>query len=86
MDAADKKRHDELIQRAMDLLGDHFCSVQILCTKQQEGITTGFCKGSGNWYARVQSAREFIEADQARTHFAEMPEPPPDETDNWKHQ
>lgn len=54
------------IRRATHELGEHFEAVQILATRQDgEGTQRCFC-GSGNFYARIGMAHEFIEEDRAK--------------------
>lgn len=84
MNAAEKKHLDDTLEKAIAVCCDHFDSVQIIATKQIDGYTHCTRKGIGNWYARVQSAREFVEMDQAMTHFQEAPKPPPEDGEDWK--
>lgn len=84
MNSAEKKDLTDLMKKQVGNLIEHVDSVQIIITKQDCGKTTCISEGAGNWYARVQSCREFVEADQAQTHFNEAPKPPPDDGEDWK--
>ena len=48
------------IERHVAQLEEHFDSVQIICTGHRDGKTTSTCSGSGNWYARIGSVREWL--------------------------
>lgn len=72
---------DEDIQRvdaALDVLRDHFDSVQIYCTRYDgaEG-TTEIAKGTGNWFARLGQIREWLIKmdEERRDHSRTKPEP-----------
>lgn len=54
-------------------LSEHFDSLQLLGTFiDDEGNTGKVSMGSGNWYARIGVAREFIEQDAAATNAYEL--------------
>lgn len=40
------------VQKALDLLSEHFDTVQIFVTRHEDGGTRAANLGSGNWYAR----------------------------------
>lgn len=50
----DKTDRDiQMIQMAVDRLGEHFDSVQIFCTRHEGASgTTRMAVGGGNWFAR----------------------------------
>lgn len=56
----------KLLQSAVDKLGEHFDAVQILVSYNKEGDTAGGFRGTGNWYARIGLAREFLLQDEQR--------------------
>lgn len=52
---------DDLLARHTSQLAEHFVSVQILATRlEQDGTTTGFAHGSGDFYARKGICEEWI--------------------------
>lgn len=57
---------DELLLETVRKLGEHFDAVQIhASTVGDNGKTTRFSQGIGNWYARQGMAQEFINEDKA---------------------
>lgn len=51
------------VQKALDLLGEHFDTVQIFCTRHEGGEcdgTVAINKGVGNWFARRGQVREWM--------------------------
>lgn len=78
---------EKLLDDAVARLGEHFDSVQILASWNEEGLTLCCKRGVGNWYARQGMAHEFINADQAQEtahQIAQVLKPPPDEGEAWK--
>lgn len=66
-DAEDKDADslELMLQSAVDKLGEHFDSVQIIATKEyQKGDYVRFNSGSGPYYSRIGSVREFVEVEQ----------------------
>lgn len=63
-----KEEVDVIIEKAMAILGEHFDSVQILASYNEEDETRCSKRGCGNWYARVRMAQELILEDNARIH------------------
>lgn len=63
-----KDESDSLLDKALALLGEHFDSVQILVSYNEEAETRCAKRGCGNWYARVRMAQELILEDDARIH------------------
>jgi hypothetical protein len=60
---------DALILKALDMLAEHFDTVQILCTRMADdgtGDTLQFAHGRGNWCARRGQAREWLIASEER--------------------
>ena len=53
-------------------LGEHFDSVQVLVSWNEEGLTKDVYAGGGNWYARVGMARDFLTRDTGETHADRM--------------
>jgi hypothetical protein len=79
-----EKEKYALLETARSLLREHFDSVIIIVT-YQDGHNTELCQvSSGNHFANIQAARQFIDRESAITHHNQRPEPPPDEADNWK--
>lgn len=68
------KDHDiALIQQSLDVLGEHFDSVQVFVTKHDQGQSDGtVCinLGAGNWYARYGQVKEWMvkQDEEARKH------------------
>jgi len=58
------------VQSAIDALGEHFDTVQILTTRHEEGSdggTVNVSLGSGNWFARYGQCREWLIKQEERT-------------------
>lgn len=52
-----------MLERHVELLSEHFCTVQIFVTRHEmgtDGGTVGASKGSGNWYARCGQVTEWL--------------------------
>lgn len=59
---------EEVVQKCVAVLSEHFDCVQILASElTPENNTGSIFSGSGNWYARQGMAREFITRDQSNT-------------------
>lgn len=79
----------QVLDKALRELGEHFDAVQVLVTWCEGGVTKSRHAGVGNWFARVGVARNFIERDQANDAadlLAEKINPPTDDGESWKHQ
>ncbi len=63
---------EKVLEQATQLLGDHFDHFQILTSWNEEGQTFGKNSGGGNWYARLQMARTFIERDVSQERANEL--------------
>lgn len=61
-----------IVQKALDTLGEHFEAVQIMVSWNEQGTTRLFNLGSGNWYARMGMAHEFVKSDEAQTLASEI--------------
>lgn len=51
------------IQAALDLLSEHFDTVQVFCTRHEAGRLEGTVTadmGTGNWYARYGQVRAWL--------------------------
>ena len=64
------KESEDICQKALDILGEHYDAVQIMVTWNEESITKWSKLGSGNWFARIGMAHEFI-ADSEQEDMAE---------------
>jgi len=42
----------QLVTRHLDALAEHFDTVQIFCTRQEQSDTINVHLGTGNWFAR----------------------------------
>lgn len=63
----------QAIEKALEILGEHFDSVQILANHETvEGKTVAAFWGAGNWYARTGMAHEFLDQDSARNFAWEI--------------
>jgi hypothetical protein len=72
---------NQMLLEVSSKLGEHFDSVQILASWNEEAITACSFVGCGNWYARQGMAKEFLEQDQAQLIGREVSRalPPPPE-------
>lgn len=73
----EEDRHAEflngLVDQALELLSEHFDSLQIVGTfMDDENMTHCLTRGVGNWYARVGAVHEFLERDAAQTTAFEI--------------
>jgi len=59
------KEKIEIVDRAVNQLGEHFEAVQILVSFMSEGNTQMIQRGAGNWYARRGMAHTMIMKDAA---------------------
>ncbi len=55
-----KDRDTATLKKHVAMLEEHFDSVQIICTRREEAGTIRADWGSGNWYARYGSVREWV--------------------------
>lgn len=62
--SADEENADlEIIQRAIDLIGERFDTIQIFTTRyesEKDGGTINVQKGTGNWFARYGQVKTWI--------------------------
>jgi hypothetical protein len=56
----------DVVNRCLHEIAEHFESVQILATRVEGEQTMRCFRGSGNYYARLGMAREFVTEDQAQ--------------------
>ena len=56
---------NEALERACDILGEHFDAVQVMATFSEEGVTRSLYRGSGNWYARQGMLHELLQTENA---------------------
>jgi len=63
---SENKARGEALEKASQILGEHFECGQILLTFQEGVDTYRVYKGFGNWYARQGMAMEFLHDDEAR--------------------
>lgn len=77
---------EKLLEEFASKLGEHFEAVQILATWTEDGTCRHVKRGTGNWYARMGTAHEFIETNKADDQACLIAEKlnPPDEEDDWK--
>lgn len=59
---AEREKLNRIVKAHVDQLGEHFDSVQIMCSNLEQGgeFTAKYASGSGNWYARVGMTREWL--------------------------
>jgi hypothetical protein len=59
------------VQKAVDELGEHFDTVQILVTRHEstKGGTINVALGTGNWHARYGQVRTWLVAQDERTRI-----------------
>lgn len=60
---------EQIVQRFLAEIGEYADSVQVLASYMEPGGRSSFCykKGTGNVYARIGMAREYLLQDQADT-------------------
>ena len=59
-----KKREQALVDAAVQSLGEHFDTVQVLVTRESddgEKDTVSIARGAGNWYARQGQMLHWLE-------------------------
>lgn len=70
----------EMLSKHSAMLAEHFDSVLLLTSRlNPDGTTTMHVDGSGNWYARVGMAREFLIQDK---NFTSQPDQLDDSTED----
>ena len=79
-----EKIQNALIEKAKGELSEHFDSVIIIATYQDGETSCMVNARAGNLYAQIQSCRQFIERQQARTRYSELPDPADGGEENWK--
>lgn len=58
----------DLLRKHVNMLSEHFDSVQIVCTALlPDNQTERYVNGSGNWYARVGSVKGWLDRETADT-------------------
>lgn len=80
-----KKDHDqEIVRRALDLLGEHFDNVHIFVNRHEgeNEHTVGYQKGTGNWWARVAQIEEWVETQRERTRIKARQDEEDDQDDD----
>ena len=66
MTSEDIDKTHKIIERALQQLGEHFSSVQIVATVEDGESTTMFHDGVGNYYARYGSVKEWVAIEEAQ--------------------
>lgn len=74
----------KLLDETAARLGEHFGSVQIMVSWNEEGLTKSLKRGCGDWYARQGLAHEFINQDVAQEAALQIAEQLKDPPDDWK--
>lgn len=64
----------EVINDALQKLGEHANAIQILVSWNENGGTFIKSKGCGNWYARQGMAHQFINTDIAQENAVQIAE------------
>lgn len=64
----------DIVAKCLHELGEHFESVQILATRTESGWTQRCFSGTGNFYARLGMAHEFIDEDNAKESAKQIAE------------
>lgn len=69
MDASNPNPHDQILERAIAQLGEHFESVRIFVTVRDgaKGTTTALATGGGNYHAQLGQVREWLWAQEQFT-------------------
>lgn len=67
---SDARPENEMVINAAKMLGEHFDSVQIFCTRHEggpDGGTFSTSRGVGNFYARYGQVREWLLEQDSKT-------------------
>lgn len=72
----------DILRKAVENLGEHFDSVQIMATWSEDSITHLSNNGCGNWYARQGMAHEFINSDIAQDQARQIAKSLQDQDDD----
>lgn len=81
---------EQLVQKHVHALLEHFDCVQILVSNSIAEGTANVFLGGGNWFARQGMAHEFIRKDRAQTEALELSKVIPrtrsddDDGESWK--
>ncbi len=82
MDDAERKVLEDLLDKHLRELGEHFPDIQLMVSWTNEnGNTEDLMRGRGNFYARLGMAREFLNRDASMISAREIKrelEPPDD--------
>jgi len=62
----DVKISEGVLERAINALGEQFSTVQVIATYETDGDTTMFHHGTGNYYARYGSVKEWVAMQEER--------------------
>ena len=74
----------KLLDRVLDQLGEHFSSVQIVCTKH-EGGTKHYHRGVGDFYARRGAADKWLRDDDDEDRvFTQIKVEREEDRDDWE--
>ena len=57
-----RKHNQTIVGKCVSDLMAHFDNVQIFVTRVDDGMTMGYARGDGNWYARIGHVTEWINA------------------------
>lgn len=56
---------EQILKGVVHLLGEHFEAAQLMVTWREGEDTSRLYSGTGNWYARMGLAQEFISNDKS---------------------
>lgn len=54
-------RDEEILRKALGMLGEEFDSVQVFCTRHDGEGTLNVTRGTGNWFARWGQVVQWVE-------------------------
>lgn len=66
------KSHDpdiKLVEQSMNVLREHFDTVQIFASRQDEDGTVNATQGVGNWFARYGQVKDWIHRSEENTRI-----------------
>ena len=55
------------IERHVAQLGEHFESIRVIASRNQDGKTITYSSGAGNFYAQLGSVRDWLVRQEARS-------------------
>lgn len=80
-----KDEATKLMDEALDRLGEHFSSVQIVATNCEGNDTNHYSRGSGDFYARRGACDKWLRDDDAEdATYVKLRMEKEDDRDDWR--